>query len=198
MTNPLVTIISAAGVFAGTNIDDLVVLTALFLAARTQGKPRPWQIVAGQYLGFLALVLVSAGAAAGLVIVPDQWVGLLGLIPLALGICGLWRARSHDGTDSAPLASGLLGVASVTVANGADNISIYTPLFRTLGTGQTLLTTAVFLALLALWCAASAVLGSHKKVIDALKKVGHLLVPVVFITIGTWILIESGVLSQLL
>jgi cadmium resistance protein CadD (predicted permease) len=133
-----------------------------------------------------------------LVIVPDQWVGLLGLIPLALGIRGLWRARSHDGNDPAPIASGLLGVASITVANGGDNISVYTPLFRTLGTGKTLLTIAVFVVLLALWCAAGALLSSHKKVIDALKQIGHLLVPVVFITIGSWILIESGVLTQLL
>jgi len=184
-------------VFAGTNVDDLVVLTALFLAARTHGTPRPWQIVAGQYLGFLTLVAVSAGAAAGLVIVPDRWVGLLGLIPLVLGVRGLWRARTHDGDNAAPLASGLLGVASVTIANGADNISIYTPLFRTLGVGATLLTTAVFVALLALWCAAGAWLGSHKRVIDTLRKVGHLLVPIVFIAIGAWILIDSRVLTEL-
>jgi cadmium resistance transport/sequestration family protein len=198
VSNPLPTITSAAGVFAGTNLDDLVVLTALFLAARTQGKPPAWQIVAGQFLGFLGLVLVSKGAAAGLMIVPEQWVGLLGLIPFALGIRGLWRARSHDGNDSAPIASGLLGVASITVANGADNLGVYTPLFRTLGTGKILLTVAVFLVLLALWCAAGALLSSHKKVIDGLEKVGHLLVPVVFIAIGSWILIESGVLTQLL
>ncbi|MEV4314863.1 cadmium resistance transporter [Actinocrispum sp. NPDC049592] len=197
MSAPLSTIGGAVGVFAGTNIDDLVVLTALFLAARTQDRPRPGQIVGGQYLGFVALVAVSAGAAAGLVIVPDHWVGLLGLIPLALGIRGLWHARTHNGDDAPPLASGLLGVASVTIANGADNISIYTPLFRTLGVGATVLTVAVFLVLLAAWCAAGAWLGSHKKVVDALDRSGHLIVPVVFIAIGAWILLESGVLTRL-
>jgi len=195
--SPVTTIVSGAGVFAGTNIDDLVVLTALFLAARTQGKPRPWQIVTGQYLGFLALVAASVAAAAGLLIVPDRWVGLLGLVPLGLGIRGLFYARSHNGDDAVPIASSLLGVASVTIANGADDISVYTPLFRTLGLGQTLLTVTVFLVLLALWCATGALLGAHKKVIDALKKRGHLLVPIVFIAVGSWILIDSGVLTQL-
>ena len=197
MSTALTTIGSAVGVFAGTNIDDLVVLTALFLAARTQGTPRPWQIVTGQYLGFITLVAASAVAAAGLVIVPDQWVGLLGVLPLVLGIRGLWRARTHDGDNATPLASGLFGVASVTIANGADNISVYTPLFRTLGVGTTMLTIAAFLGLLAVWCAAGAWLGSHRKVIDALQKVGHLLVPSVFIAIGTWIIIESRVLTHL-
>jgi cadmium resistance transport/sequestration family protein len=193
VSNPLSTIGTAVGVFAGTNIDDLVVLTALFLAARTRGKPRPWHIVAGQYLGFAALVAISAVAAGGLVVVPDEWVGLLGLIPLALGIRGLWRA----GDDSTPLASGLLGVASVTIANGADNIGVYTPLFRTLGVGAALLTVAIFLVLMAAWCAAGAWLGSHRGVVDALEKVGHLLVPVVFIAIGVWIIVESGVITRL-
>ena len=79
------TIVTAAGVFIGTNIDDLIVLTVLMLARRAHGKPRMWQIWAGQYLGIGALVAVSVLAALGLTIVPDRWVGLLGMIPIALG-----------------------------------------------------------------------------------------------------------------
>ncbi|RBJ06938.1 two-component sensor histidine kinase [Micromonospora provocatoris] len=59
----------AAGVFAATNLDDVVVLTVLFVAARRTGRPRPWQIVAGQYAGIGALVAVAVVAAAGLLVV---------------------------------------------------------------------------------------------------------------------------------
>ncbi|WFE52818.1 hypothetical protein [Micromonospora sp. WMMD1155] len=45
----------AAVVFAATDIDDIVTLTLFFVAARTTGRPRPWQIVAGQYVGIAAL-----------------------------------------------------------------------------------------------------------------------------------------------
>ena len=38
----------AAGVFAATNLDDIVVLTVLFVALRHTGRPRPWQIVAAR------------------------------------------------------------------------------------------------------------------------------------------------------
>ena len=79
----LATIASAIGLFAATNIDDIVVLTVLFLAS-SRGKPRPWQIVAGQYLGFITLVVISVIAALGLTIVPDEWVGFLGLIVAVL------------------------------------------------------------------------------------------------------------------
>ena len=87
----LATIGSAIGLFAATNIDDIVVLTVLFLAS-SRGKPRPWQIVAGQYLGFITLVVISVIAALGLTIVPDEWVGFLGLISLGIGIWTLVRA----------------------------------------------------------------------------------------------------------
>ena len=39
------------------------------------------------------LVAASAVAALGLLVVPDRWVGLLGLVPLTLGIRGLVAAR---------------------------------------------------------------------------------------------------------
>ena len=42
----LATIAAAAAMFAATNIDDIVVLTALFLAS-SKGQPRAWHIVGG-------------------------------------------------------------------------------------------------------------------------------------------------------
>jgi cadmium resistance protein CadD (predicted permease) len=38
------------------------------------------------------LVALSAAAALGLVLVPDDWVGLLGLVPIGLGVRGLVAA----------------------------------------------------------------------------------------------------------
>lgn len=59
---------TALGVFAGTNLDDIVVLTVLFLSARAVARPRPWQIWTGQYLGIAVLVAVSAVTALGLTV----------------------------------------------------------------------------------------------------------------------------------
>ncbi|MBG0827085.1 cadmium resistance transporter [Planomonospora sp. ID67723] len=190
---------TAAAVFAGTNVDDLIVLTVLFLSARAAGRPRPWQIVAGQYAGIAVLVAVSAVAALGLTIVPDEWTGLLGLVPLGLGLWSLGGAVRSPGGDEAPVAAtGLLTVAGVTVANGADNISVYTPVFRTAGLTASLVTVAVFAVLVGAWCAAGAWLGSHRAVVAAVERSGHWLVPVVFIVIGAVIVVESGVLGRLL
>lgn len=195
------TIAAAAGMFAATNIDDIVVLTVLFLAS-TRGGPRPWQIVLGQYLGFSTLVAISVVAALGLTIVPDQWVGFLGMIPLVIGVIGLVRGlrngRDDDEAESALKAVGLLGVAGITIANGADNISIYTPVFRTISPTDTAITIAVFLVLVAVWCLLGRAIGTNRRITEMLERIEHWLVPAVFIGLGLFILIESGVVPRLL
>jgi cadmium resistance transport/sequestration family protein len=193
------TVAAAVGMFAGTNVDDMIVLTALFLSARTIGSPRRWQIWIGQYAGFAVLVLVAMAAALGLTIVPNDWVGLLGLVPFAFGVKGLAAAiRTHDdGREVSPaIASGLVSVATVTIANGADNISVYAPVFRTMGIGPSGVTVMVFAVGVALWCLAGSWLGSHKKIIAMVGRYDRWLVPTVFITIGSVIVIESGALTK--
>jgi len=184
------TVLAAAGVFVGTNVDDIIVLTVLFLAARATGRPRPWQIWLGQYAGIAVLVLVSALAALGLTLIPDRFVPLLGLIPIALGIRGLIATLRRKEEDPPPVtAANAVAVAGVTIANGADNIAVYTPMFRTLGLGESVVVALVFVVLVAVWCAAASWLGSHRRVIEIAERYGHWLVPLVFITIGTVILL---------
>ncbi|MET8199425.1 cadmium resistance transporter [Micromonospora taraxaci] len=184
----------AAVVFAATDIDDIVILTLFFVAARTTGRPRPWQIVAGQYVGIGALTLASAVVAAGLLVVPDPWTGLLGLLPIVLGVRAL---RRSDEDDTPTVVTGTLGVAGVTIANGADNVAVYVPVFRALGVADSAVFLLVFVLLIALWCAVGAWLGGHPRVVRLVERAGHWLVPTIFIGIGVVILVSSGVLSRL-
>ncbi|GAA1943174.1 cadmium resistance transporter [Kitasatospora viridis] len=183
---------TAVVAFLGTTVDDLIVLAALFLARRTSGSPRAAVIVAGQYAGFAAVLGVALLAATGLRILPDHWVGLLGLVPIGFGVRGLWRLR--DSAPGAPpqLATTAPRIAVLVFANGADNISVFTPLFRTLHMTGALLATALFLALIGLWCAAGALLGGHRAVVATLGRVGHWLIPAVFIAVGILILTAGG------
>ncbi|WP_327041450.1 cadmium resistance transporter [Micromonospora ureilytica] len=185
---------AAAVVFAATDIDDIVILTLFFVAARTTGQPRTWEIVAGQYLGIGALALASAVIAGGLLVVPDPWTGLLGLLPIALGV----RALHGSGDDQTPaVVTGALGVAGVTIANGADNVAVYVPVFRALGVADSAVFLLVFVLLIALWCVAGAWLGGHRRVVRLVERAGAWLVPTIFIAIGLVILVSSGVLGRL-
>ncbi|MBT1634130.1 cadmium resistance transporter, partial [Curtobacterium flaccumfaciens] len=86
----------------------------------------------------------------------------------------------------------------ITIANGADNISLYTPVFRTTPIPDTVVTIAVFLVLVAVWCLVARFVGTNKTVTEALEKIEHWLVPAVFTGLGLYILIESGVIMRLI
>lgn len=183
---------TAAVAFVGTTIDDLIILAALFMARRASGRPGAATIIAGQYVGFTAILGTALLAATGLRILPDRWVGLLGLVPIGFGVWGLWRLRGSEENARPPLASTATRIAMITFANGADNISVFTPLFRSLHPTGSLLITALFLALIALWCALGALLGSHGAVVAAVGRISHWLVPVTFLAVGALVLVTSA------
>ena len=183
--------------FVVTNVDDFVVLTALFVTVG-HGGPSRAQIVVGQYLGIGALVALSLLAAAGLALVAGRWIGLLGLIPIGLGVRGLVRATHVPGGQAAVPGPGVVGVGGVialTLTNGVDNVSVYIPLFRQAGPGATVVYLAVFTALVGLWCVVADVVAGRKPLIALVRRVGHWLVPVIYIAIGIKIVVTSGLVT---
>ena len=186
----------ATGLFAVTNIDDIVVL-ALFFAqgAGINGSAR--KVAAGQYLGFAAILVVAGAAAFGATFLPEGVLPYLGLLPLALGLRAAvraWRDRGEDEqeTPAGPGGPGILEVAAVTFANGGDNIGVYVPVFATAGVGGMSVYVVVFLGLVAVWIAAGRYFATRPVVARALSRWGHIVLPVVLIGLGLLILVEGG------
>jgi cadmium resistance transport/sequestration family protein len=181
--------------FAATNIDDIFLLMLFF--SQTNGKFRPWHVVLGQYLGFAALVGLSLLGSLGALVVPKEWIGLLGLVPIFLGARTLLGLREGpEERDEGPVGvSGTWGVAAVTFANGGDNIGIYVPLFAGAGLARVGVIVAMFFVLVAAWCYAGYWLGSHPTVAEKIERCGHVVVPFVLVGLGVYILVESGSLS---
>jgi len=115
---------TAVALFAVTNVDDLVVLTLLSASSRASGRPRRWEIWAGQYLGFAVLVGLSLAAGRGLSLVPTRWLWLLALIPLTVGVvtlvAAIRQARRSD-HPSPPPAPGLPRVANPPQTDAASD-----------------------------------------------------------------------------
>lgn len=194
MSALLVEIATAVALFAGTNTDDLVVLALLSAASRSAGRPRRWEIWAGQYLGFAVLAGLSVAASRGLALLPAHWLWLLALLPLALGLGYLAAAvRSlRRGTQPAlPSAGGLPGVAMLAVTNGADGLATYTPYFTTSGTAQVSVTLVVFAVCVALWCLAGELITRSDRVLRAVGRYGQWILPAAFILIGLYVLYKT-------
>jgi cadmium resistance protein CadD (predicted permease) len=184
---------TAAVAFVATNVDDIVILAVLF--ARCDDRFRGRHIVAGQALGFAVLVVAGLAAAAGLLALPDEAVGLIGLVPIGLGVHGLLELHAgRHAPDAAPQVLGTLGVASIAIAAGADNVAVYAPVFATTGADGFATTVVVFAVLLGVWCLAGRVIGRHPAVVGGVERAGDLAVPIVLIALGVFIVAESGLL----
>ncbi len=191
--------------FVATNIDDLVILLLFFVQVNLAF--RRWHIVVGQYLGFAGLVIASLPGFLGSLILPDRWIGLLGLIPVAIGLSRLLNRDSEQSqieeeiTQSEPssiasfIAPQTYTVAAITVANGSDNIGIYVPLFASSNLVNLLVIIGVFFLLVGVWCYAAYKLTSQSAIAHLVTHYGNTVVPYVLIGLGVFIVLDSHALT---
>ncbi|RBA01252.1 Cadmium resistance transporter [Staphylococcus arlettae] len=98
----IATILTAAAVYVATGIDYLVILILLFSQVKKGQVKHIW---IGQYIGTAIVIGASLLVAQGVVnLIPQQWViGLLGLLPLYLGV-KMWIKGEEDEDESSILS----------------------------------------------------------------------------------------------
>lgn len=182
-------IVTSVIAYISTNLDDIFVLTLLLAQA---GRAAGGRLIAGHFLGVGCIVALSMLGALGLQGLPLNYVGLLGLVPIAMGI----RAWMEGGVDSAPekQAVGTLGMAMITLGNGGDNLGVYIPLFTGFSSPQRVAAAAVFTVMTVLWVWLADALAKFR-IGSAAAKHKRVLIPVVFIGLGVYILLDSGLLG---
>jgi cadmium resistance transport/sequestration family protein len=207
--NEILTAISTGmTAFIATNMDDLVILTLLFSQVNATFRSR--HIVIGQYLGFCTLVLASLLGILGGLMLPSHWLGLLGLVPITIGLNRLLNADSSSDDEestielshSANFASSFVSpqaysVAAITVANGSDNIGIYMPLFANSAVTELLVIIPVFLLLVGVWCYVTYKLTCQNAIANLLTRYGNNFVPFVLIGLGVFIILDSASLTPI-
>ena len=132
------TILTAAAVYVATGIDYLIILILLFSQIKKGQAKHIW---IGQYIGTAIIIAASLLVALGITwLVPQQWIlGLLGLIPLLLGI-KIWIKGEEEEEESNILSlfssnrfnQLYLTVTFIVLASSADDFSIYIPYFTAL------------------------------------------------------------------
>jgi cadmium resistance protein CadD (predicted permease) len=210
----------AAAAFVGTNVDNTVVAMAMVAGAPLE---RARRIAVGQAIGFVVLVAVAVAAAAVLFEFSTAVVGLLGLVPLAIGVRGLvGLARRHpDGeaeanaatsssvdagagarkrrwrpqTEQRAVGGSFTAAALVTIAAGGDNLAVYIPLFRVGGAANIGAIVAVFIVgeALVTWVILAG--GRHPKARGTMVRMGHVAVPILLCCVGVLVLVQAGTFS---
>ncbi len=186
-----------ATAFAATNVDDSLLLVLFFGDRRYRIR----HVFAGQALGIGLLVLISLAGALLALAIPSRAVGLLGLLPIALGAREL-VARHRAAADepaafpTAEVTRGTPGwrraaaVAGVTLANGGDNVGVYGPLFAGRPPAETAIMLGVFAVMLAAWLFGALYLARRSAVAEPVQRIGRTIFPYALIAIGFIILAE--------
>jgi cadmium resistance protein CadD (predicted permease) len=192
-------IIVTLSAFIATNLDDIFILMAFF----ADPDFRREQVVLGQYLGMIILLLISSLAYLFQLIIPSSWISLLGIFPIIIGLRNLLNLKK-DSTQQIPkevenkIFSGKTGlksfqVATVTFANGGDNLGVYAPLFASLDQQELLPVILIFLLMTGLWCFLSFKMVNNRIIGAKIRSYAHLILPFVLITIGLYIILRGFV-----
>lgn len=201
MSGLVTTIAKGIAAFIATNIDDIVILLLFF--AQVGATFRRRHIVVGQYLGFIVLLAASLPGFFGSLILPEARIRLLGLFPIAIGLGVLLKGKEDESevevelepSESLKFATFLspqtYSVAAITVANGADNIGVYVPLFASSNLESLLVILGVFLMLVGVWCYAADQLTRLPAIAQLLTHYSNAFVPCLLIGLGVFIVKES-------
>ena len=194
--------------FATTNIDDIFILLVLFSQVRTEvirkegravrekAMRKKLYIVIGQYVGFSMIIFLSIVGSLSSFFIPVSWIGLLGFVPIYMGVKGLFSLRSNKSNEVIDNTSdSLFKVAAITLANGADNISIYIPMFASQTLEANIVTLVIFCSMIAIWCFISYKLIRAPILAKALENNCHIIVPIVLIGLGMFILFRSDTIG---
>ena len=190
----------ATAAFFGTNIDNCLVTMAMAAAAPLE---RARRIAAGQVAGSIVIVAVAAAAAALLYEFSAALVGLLGLVPLAIGVAGLIGLRGSGAeAGSGRIARRAVGrsftaAALVTISASGDNLAAYIPLFRVGGTARLGVIAVVFIVAEFVLTALVLTGGRHPRARSIMTRAGAVAVPVLLCCVGVLVLLESGTFGLL-
>jgi cadmium resistance transport/sequestration family protein len=214
MSNIITTITEGIIAFTATNIDDIIILMLFFSQLNNQFRRR--HIFVGQYLGFCGIIIASLPGFFGSLVIPSAWIGLLGILPIIIGIKQLLHREAEDpeiqdvNTDlkassnnpilnfiSSILSPQTYKVAAVAIANGGDNISIYIPLFASNNFINLILILITFIVMIGVWCAAAYLLASQAAIAHILTRYGKNVVPFVLIALGLYLMYEMGTFALL-
>ncbi len=180
--------------FASTNVDDMLVLVGFF----ADPKFGPREIVIGQYAGITALVGVSVVGSLLALVISRPYIGLFGIGAIGLGLKKLFDLY-RDSDDLPKENSGPSGrhtrtatVALVTLANGADNIGIYMPVFAVRPGYEIAIIAVVFGLMTGLWCYSAYRLLRHPRYGSLIRRHGRRVAPLILIGIGLLIMYQAG------
>ena len=193
MLDSLFVIGVASAAFMATNLDNLVLMVALF----GRYSDRRYEVMFGYLAGMLIIAAITyyVGKLAGEA--PVEYLGFLGVIPVMIGLVEVYRLFRNKGVVEDPVMPGVgsTAVAATLMAqlsNSTDTIITYSVLFSDANDLADHLVLASFLGMALLIAAVAYMALRHSWLSRPLQLYGHYITPLILITVGMYVLSNTA------
>lgn len=195
MHEMLIIIGVTAAAFIGTNLDNLLLLAAMYSRYPNQARV----VTAGYFTGMILIAIITLIIGEVGDIIPLAYLGLLGLIPMmmgALALLKLFRSRQLEVVDSVVTGGNCLAVffalISIQLSNSADSIITFSALFADSADPSDYVVAPTFFAMVGVFSAVAYYSVRHPKLNQILSRYGQYVTPFILILVGFYILSNTA------
>ncbi len=191
----LTIVVLASAAFAATNLDNLVLLAALY----SRYEQRPAWVIFGYFAGMLIVGGVSLAMGKASELMPITYLGFLGIIPILIGITALVNVfrgiTPLGGTDERRLDSNLAvftATLMTQLSNGADTIVTFSILIADTVNSADHWIGLSFILMLCVFASAAYYSLRHQWLSGVLERYGHVVTPFILISVGLYVLANTA------
>jgi cadmium resistance protein CadD (predicted permease) len=185
----------AVGAYFATNMDNFILLAALLARYRRQTV----NVVAAYFTCMLILGIVGFGVSEIANYVPIRNLGLLGIVPIYIGVVEL--VRIHRGREKIAVATVIslesnhkvfLTTLISQLGNGADTILIFGILFADSTPAADALIMSTLAAMAIIFVLVAMYVVRHPTISSVISRYAHRVLPFILIIVGAYVLANTA------
>lgn len=179
-----------AGAFIGTNLDNLLLLATMY----SRYFRHPWTVTAGYFVGMnlIAAITIAVGELGDLI--PVAYLGLLGVIPMMMGVLALWKllrssqAEEAEGTYAGNSALAIFfALIIIQLSNGTDTIITFSALYADSSNPSDYIVAPTFFAMVGIFAILAYYSVKHPRLSHYLVRYGQYVTPFILFFVGLYI-----------
>jgi cadmium resistance protein CadD (predicted permease) len=195
MIDILTIVAVAASAFIGTNLDNLVLLMALY----SRYDQKSGIVTAGYFAGMLLIGAVCLLIGEAGEFFPLAYLGMLGVIPIFIGVVALIKLflgkntnQAHDTSVKHSHMAIFMAVLMTQLGNGADSIITFSVLYADSTDSSDYLIVTTFIGMICLFAWLAYYSLKHRRLSEILVKYGHFVTPFILILVGVYIILNTA------
>ena len=195
MNEILIVVGVTAGAFIGTNMDNFLLLVTMY----SRYFRHPWAVTAGYVAGMILIAIITIAIGELGDLIPIAYLGLLGVIPMMMGVFALWklfRGPQPDEVNSTFAGNSGLAIFTALIAiqlsNGTDTIITFSALYADSSDPSDFIVAPTFFTMVGIFSWVAYYSVRHPGLGQLLARYGKYVTPFILILVGFYIFTDTA------